>query len=165
MAAFECECIGSHKFHALLKLGDEKIDIIPNDYSPEFILSIRYKSMSDVQILTSAQVSSFLAIGNSFNMLALTAGVSIISNMLFNKPKLFLVLTFKDERGILQSIVLKTKKPEEVQNAIYDKIELANERSDIYGRKLKLCPYGHENSPTAKECWVCGAQMDNQKIA
>jgi hypothetical protein len=25
--------------------------------------------------------------------------------------------------------------------------------------KYKPCPRGHKNSPSAKECWVCGAQM------
>ena len=27
-------------------------------------------------------------------------------------------------------------------------------------KQYKLCPQGHKNSPTAKNCWVCGLPMD-----
>jgi hypothetical protein len=163
MAEFEGECIGAHKFHTVLKLGNEKIDVIPLDHYPEeFALSILYKSITEVQVLTSAQVSSFLAIGNNAEMLALTAGVSILSNIVFNKPKMFLVISFKDEFGPL-NVAFKMKKTEEAQNAINDKITQATKNA--YGGKLKLCPQGHENSPSAKECWICGTPINNQKTA
>lgn len=161
MAEFEGECIGKQKFHTVLKLGNEKIDVIPLDHYPdEYALSIPYKSITEVQVLTSAQVSSFLAIGNNTEMLALTAGVSILSNMVFNKPKIFLVVTFNDEFGTL-NVAFKMKKAEEAQNAINDKITQVTKNA--YGGKLKLCPQGHENSPSAKECWICGTPMDKQK--
>ena len=30
-------------------------------------------------------------------------------------------------------------------------------------KQYKLCPQGHKNSPTAKNCWVCGEPMDAPK--
>jgi hypothetical protein len=29
----------------------------------------------------------------------------------------------------------------------------------IYDGKLKLCPKGHQNSPSAQYCWICGEPM------
>lgn len=126
LAEFDGECVGGlHKFHMVMKLYKEKIDVVPIGYYAKFILSIPYKSISEVQVLTGAQTSSFLAIGNNSEMLALTAGVSLLSNILLNKPKLFLVLTFKDEFGIEQSVAFKMKKAEEAQHSIYDKVAQA----------------------------------------
>jgi hypothetical protein len=158
MAEFECECIGAKKFHALMKLCNDKIDITPHDLPPEYILSIPYKSITEIQVLTSKQASSFLAIGDDTGTLMATAGISILTNMLINKPKTFLALTFNDAEAPF-TVGFKIKKAEEVYNAISEKIAQAAERSSIYGGKLKLCPHGHENSPSAKECWICGAHL------
>ena len=34
------------------------------------------------------------------------------------------------------------------------------EAENIKPQAYKLCPNGHKNSPTAKNCWVCGESMD-----
>jgi hypothetical protein len=125
----EAEYVGGHvkfknKMHTTLKLRDDKIDVMPFD-SKEPSFSIPYMRIIAVEILSSRPGSSFLAIGNDTNMLAATAGISILTNFLVNKPKQFLVLTFIDEHNLQQSVAFQMQNVEEAQQAIYDKVAQA----------------------------------------
>ena len=129
----DAEYVGGHikfknKMHTTLKLGDDKIDVIALD-SKEPYFSIPYKRIIAVDILSNRPGSSFLAIGNDTNMLAATAGISILTNYLVNKPKLFLVLTIIDEYDLRQSVAFQMQHVEEAQQAIYDKVAQAQSRA------------------------------------
>lgn len=132
----DAEYIGGHikfknKMHTTLKLDDDKIDVMPFDpqiHSPSF--SIPYKRVIAVELMSSGQSSFFLAIGNNANMLAATAGISILTNSICNKPKLFLVLTFIDEYDIQQSVAFQMQRVEEAQQDIYDRVAQA-QRLDV----------------------------------
>jgi predicted aldo/keto reductase-like oxidoreductase len=125
----DAEYVGGHikfknKMHTILKLTNERIDVMPLD-TKEPYFSIPYKRTIAVEILSSQRGSSFLAIGNDTSMLAATAGISILTNYLVNKPKLLLVLTFTDEYNLQQSVAFQMQRVEEAQQAIYDKVAQA----------------------------------------
>lgn len=128
----DAEYVGGHikfknKMHTTLKLGDDQIDVIALD-SKEPSFSIPYKRIIAVDVLFSQPSSSFLAIGNDTNMLAATAGISILTNYLVNKPKLLLVITFMDEYNLRQSVAFDIQNVEEAQQDIYDKVVQAKKR-------------------------------------
>jgi hypothetical protein len=129
----DAEYVGGHikfknKMHTTLKLGNDKIDVMPFD-SKEPSFSIPYKRIIAVDVLSSEQSSSFFAIGDNANMLAATAGISILTNYLVNKPKLFLALTFMDEYDIRQSVAFQMQFVEEAQHTIYDKVAQAQSQA------------------------------------
>jgi len=133
LKGYDAEYLGGHiKFpgqtQVKLRLDETKLNVTSVIYSFEPFLSIPYKSIIAVQVLSSEQASSFFAIGNNANMLALTIGTSLLVNNLVNKPELFLVLTFSDECNIQQSVTFQMQRVEKAQQDIYVKVAQAKRK-------------------------------------
>ncbi len=122
ISEFHGEYLGGHvkfpdKCKILLKLGNEAIDVYPDDSSskswvpPEPFLTISYKTITNIQNVPSDKIDTLrvLAIG-------------LIGGLLWRKKENVLLLTFKDDIGFDQTVVLKMLNTEGVHEAVYSKV-------------------------------------------